>query len=182
MNDLLSRSFKQRRQSGDARQGDLESGNLKKLPPNVQLANLSSDGESMGISRGLVEGEVKKVKQLLLQLQRAKKESKPAIRAEAVKAVRAQIDAGIAFVTKSAMLINEKLKAPDESNGAHHQLPGSGAGSPQGDSDRESAQAARGAHKRLPGPAWTCTRKQSSAGPCTDSLLQRTFSSSNSKP
>ena len=131
MNDLLSRSFNRERRGEDARHGDLESGNMKKFPPSVQLTNMNSDGESMADFQReikVVEGEVKKVRQLLQKLQSTNEESKQAHKAEALKALRTQMDTDIASVTKSARLINAKLKELDEANRAHRQVPGCGPG------------------------------------------------------
>lgn len=128
MNDLLSTSFSH---GGDA-YGDPENGNVKKFPPSAQLTNMASDGASMAdnfyTEIDVVKGEVRKVRQLLLKLQSANEDSKQAHRADALKALRLQMDADIASVTKSARLIKAKLVALDESNRAHRQLPGCGAG------------------------------------------------------
>ena len=126
MNDLLSRSFNGDRHGGE----DLEGGNVK-FPPSVQLTNMGSGGDSMAEfykEIDVVKGEVKKVRQLLLKLQSTNEESMRVHKADALKALRAQMDADIASVTNSARLIKAKLVALDESNRVHRQLPGCGPG------------------------------------------------------
>lgn len=141
MNDLLSRSVNRVTDEHE----DLETGKF----PSVQMTNLRANSETMAEffrEIEVVKGEVKKVKELLSKLKNANEESKGIHRAEALKALRARMDVDIASVTKSARLIKAKLVELDDSNLAHRQVPGCGAGTA---SDRQRVLLTENQRKKL---------------------------------
>lgn len=116
MNDLMARSFNVGRGSG--RVVDVESGD-------VEMGSVKADPQSMADffrEIGVVQSEVNNVKQLLLKIQLVNEETKGVHRADALKALRAQMDADVIAVTNSARFMKAKLAELDKANFAHRQV------------------------------------------------------------
>jgi len=120
MNDLLARSLN-RGKVGDG------------LPTHhVEMTGVKPDAQSMAdffLEIGVVQGEVNNCKQLLQKIKSANEESKGIHKAEPLKALRKQMDADIAAVTKSARFMKTKLVELDNANLAHRQVKGFEEGS-----------------------------------------------------
>ncbi|KAG0556387.1 hypothetical protein M758_11G048400 [Ceratodon purpureus] len=120
MNDLMGRSF------NGGRVGDVESGRQ------VEMTGTKLNPQSMADffrEIGVVQNEVNNVKQLLQKIQLTNEESKGVHRADALKALRAQMDADVGAVTRSARFMKEKLVELDKANFAHRQVKGCEEGS-----------------------------------------------------
>lgn len=147
MNDLMSRSFNRVRDGEDVYEDvDLETGGKS---PGVQMTDLKANSERMAEffrEIEVVKGEANKVKQILLKLKSANEESRGITRADALKALRARMDADIASVTKSARLIKAKLVELDNANLAHRKVPGCGAGTA---ADRQRVLLTENQRKKL---------------------------------
>jgi syntaxin 1B/2/3 len=78
---------------------------------------------------GVVQNEVENVKHLLEKLRMTNEESRGVHRAEALKALRTQMDGDVLAVVKSARFMKAKLGELDKANFAHRQVQGCEEGS-----------------------------------------------------
>ncbi|EXB36247.1 Syntaxin-related protein KNOLLE [Morus notabilis] len=130
MNDLMTKSFTNYVDLKKAamKDLDLEAGNLEMS---------SSAATHMDTDLGLFLEEAEKVKQemaslreILGKLQQANEESKSQHKSDALKSLRAQINADIVAVLKKARAIRSQLEEMDRANAANKRLSGQKEGTP----------------------------------------------------
>lgn len=123
MNDLFSAgSFKRYTDLNDqVRMDDVEMRGMAGEEGGGDLDKFFHEVES-------VKEDAAAVERLLRRLQEANEESKTAHNSRTVKALRSRMDADVEQVLRLSKLIKTKLEALDQSNAAHHKLPGCGRG------------------------------------------------------
>lgn len=141
MNDLLSSSFSRFRSeesSPDHHHHTIE---------------MSRSGSTGGVNLDKFFGDVESIKDELKELERlngtlqsSHEQSKTLHNANAVKDLRARMDADVAMALKKAKLIKVRLEALDRSNAANRNLPECGSGS---SADRTRTSVVNGLRKKL---------------------------------
>jgi syntaxin 1B/2/3 len=116
MNDSMARSLI------GGRVADLESGRGVEMSTSWNKADFFRE-------IGVVQNEVENVKHLLEKLRMTNEESRGVHRAEALKALRTQMDGDVAAVVKSARFMKAKLGELDKANFVHRQVQGCEEGS-----------------------------------------------------
>ena len=124
----------------DARRGDVEMGE----------APLGGD-EEVDMTQffdevGVIKSEMDRIKQLLEKVKAANDESRTVHKAQAMKALRARMDADIAQVTRLAKSMKMKLEVLDKANAANRRVRGCEEGSP---TDRTRTSITSTLRKRL---------------------------------
>ncbi|XP_076939955.1 syntaxin-125-like [Bidens hawaiensis] len=133
MNDLFSQSFKQYEDN------DLEAGRGGGGGGDADLDKFFEDVEN-------VKEDMDGVDKLYKRLQEANSESKTAHNANAMKQIRARMDADVSQVLKKVRVIKGKIEALDKANISHRKLPGCGPGS---STDRTRTSVVSGLGKKL---------------------------------
>ncbi|GMN58459.1 hypothetical protein TIFTF001_027555 [Ficus carica] len=129
MNDLMTKSF--------TNYVDLKKAAMKDLDLEAGNLEMSSSAAHMDTDLGLFLEEAEKVKQematlreILCKLQQANEESKSLHKSDALKSLRARINADIVAVLKKARAIRSQLEEMDRANAANKRLSGQKEGTP----------------------------------------------------
>ncbi|KAI3736196.1 hypothetical protein L6452_15734 [Arctium lappa] len=134
MNDLFSQSFKQAQDD----ERDLEAGGGGG-GDSADLDKFFEDVEN-------VKEDMAGIEKLYKKLQAENEECKTASNANAMKQLRAKMDADVSQVLKRVRVIKGKIEALDKANIAHRKLPGCGPGS---SADRTRTSVVSGLGKKL---------------------------------
>ena len=131
MNNLLNNSFGKARNyvdlKKDSRRGDIE---LGEAPLGDGGGGGEVDMTQFFDEVGVIKSEMERIKQLLEKVKVANEESRTVHKAQAMKALRARMDADIAQVTKVAKSIKLKLEVLDRANASNRRVRGCEEGSP----------------------------------------------------
>ncbi|PIN15576.1 SNARE protein Syntaxin 1 [Handroanthus impetiginosus] len=142
MNDLMTKSFTSYVDLKKEAMKDLESG------PDLELGLTQIDHNLTTFLQEAeeVKKEMNSIREILARLQESNEESKALHKPEALKSLRARVNADILSVLKRAKAIRARLEEMDKSNAMSRRLSGCKAGSPV---DRTRSAVTNGLRKKL---------------------------------